>query len=391
MQNYLIKKFVKNYDNPNNPKTRKSYGVLVALIGLLTNTVLCLIKLIGGVITSSIATIADAINNLSDASTSLITLIGFKASSKERDAEHPYGHGRYEYISALIVVIFIIIVGILLLHTSYKNIINPSELKFSIPMLLFLLLSILVKIWLSSLNTNVGKKINSNALKATAIDYRNDVLATSAVLMSLIVFQVFDINIDGYIGALVALFILYSGFQLLKETLDPLIGTAPDPELVKEITEYITSKNGVLGIHDLIIHDYGPGRVFATAHAEVDAAENIIVSHNIIDDIERELQEKLNIELVIHMDPVDLQDPKLHQLRKLLSKEIENFDSITNLHDIRTVNCSNHTNVLFDLMIRPDASNQINSLRKHFTKFVTSIDKNYQCSITFDIDFSNKK
>lgn len=388
MRKFLIKTFVKDYENVRSPKVRISYGKLAGVVGIITNTIICVMKIIIGFFSGSIAIIADGINNLADASSSIVTLLGFKMASKEEDAKHPYGHGRFEYLAALVVSAVIIIVGIQLLLSSIDKIRNPEPVEFSYIIVGILVVSILIKVWQALFNIKIGKTINSGALKATGTDSRNDVVATSAVLVSIFIGEFSGINVDGYMGVLVALFITYSGIQLVRETIDPLLGQPPSPELVKEIETRVESYQGVLGIHDLVIHDYGPGRVFASLHAEVDAKEDILISHDIIDNAEKEVSSDLNVELVIHMDPVKTDDPQIHEIREVLNREIKNFDYVEGLHDLRLVPGPTHTNVIFDLVLTPGNSDKEPELKKFFIKKLQEIDSNYYVYITFDIDFT---
>ncbi|MBR1990476.1 MAG: cation transporter, partial [Firmicutes bacterium] len=309
MNNFLFKTFIKDWENVKNPKVRDSYGKLAGVVGIISNVILCIMKMLVGLISGSIAIIADAVNNLADASSSVITLIGFRLAAMPEDEEHPYGHARIEYISGMVVSMIIILVGFELGKSSVDKILHPQPLEFSAAVVIVLLLAIAIKIWQACFNMSAGKRINSVALMATGADSRNDVISTTAVLISLIIGQLLDIRIDGWMGVIVALFIIWSGISLVKETISPLLGEAPDPELVTAIEDITMSYEDVIGIHDLVVHNYGPGKIFASIHIEVDSAVDVMISHEMVDDIEHRLQSELNIFVTAHMDPVDLSNP----------------------------------------------------------------------------------
>lgn len=304
MIQFLIERFVPNWQNTQNSTVRERYGILAASVGILSNIFLFIIKILTGLIFNSIAITADAVNNLSDAGSSVITLLAFKIAGKPADPEHPYGHARMEYISGMAVSFIIILLGLQLIGSSFEKILHPETVTVSYLTYAVLIISILTKLWQGIFNRTVGKRIDSDALQATAADSLNDVFATSAVLISAIVYHFTSIPIDGWMGMAVAIFITISGIKLVIETGDPLLGQAPDPQLIREIGQRITSYDGVIGMHDLQVHSYGPGRTFASVHAEVPANVDILVSHDIIDNIEREVGAEMGINLVIHMDPV---------------------------------------------------------------------------------------
>ena len=315
LSNFLIKKFIKNNDDINDNKVRIAYGNLGGAVGIIINTLLFLIKLFVGLFAGSIAIIADAFNNLSDAASSIITIIGFKMANKPADAEHPFGHGRIEYISALVVSFMVMLVGFQFVKTSFSKILNPEAVTFEIMPFLLLLISIGFKIWLSKFNKNLGNKINSSALKAAGTDALGDVFTSTTVVISFFASNFTSLPIDGYIGVLVALVIIYSGFSLIKETISPLLGEAPDAELVQQINDMVLSYEHISGVHDLVIHNYGPGRIMASIHAEIPADINIMTIHNIIDSAEREISQKLGVYLVVHMDPVSVDTDEISSTR----------------------------------------------------------------------------
>ncbi|WP_027399437.1 cation diffusion facilitator family transporter [Anaerovorax odorimutans] len=384
MRKLLIKTFIKNYENVKDPKVRESYGKLAGAVGIFSNLLLCIMKLSIGFFVSSIAIIADGINNLADASSSIITLIGFKLAAMPEDEEHPYGHARIEYLTGLFISFIIIILGFKLLTSSFDKILHPDPLKFSIITVIILIISILIKIWQCLFNIKTGKEINSSALKATGTDSKNDVIATSAVLISIIIARLTNLQLDGYMGCLVALFIMYSGIQLIKETSSPLLGQAPDSELVNEIEKRINSYDEVLGIHDLAVHDYGPGRIFASVHVEVDAYGDLIASHDIIDNIEKSVNKDLKINLVAHMDPVDTKDPLVFELKEKIKNIIEPIVGVLDIHDLRIVSGYTHTNIVFDVVISSKCKLTQLELKETLEKKIKDINPKYFAVITFD-------
>lgn len=390
MRKLLIKIFVKDSQNIKDPTVRESYGKLAGGVGIASNALLCIIKIGIGFIVNSIAIIADGINNLSDAASSIITLIGFKLASLPEDEEHPYGHARIEYITGLIVSMIIIMIGVKLLTTSIDKTINPEPLEFNYAILIVLIFSILVKIWQSLFNINIGKLIDSSTLKATGTDSRNDVIATSAVLLGIIIGQIAHIQLDGILGILVALFIIYSGIQLIRETSSPLLGQSPDPDLVNNIREKIEAYENIYGIHDLAVHNYGPGRIFASVHIEVDAHGDLIASHDLIDNIERDLTRDLKINIVAHMDPVDTKDPLTIEIKEHLQNLIEPMEGVIGLHDLRIVPGITHTNIIFDLVLSPTCQVKESDIVKTLTDDIKKIDETYFLVITFDMDYTGK-
>ena len=353
MNNFLFKKFIKNHEDVNNPKVRDSYGRLAGIAGILSNAVLCFAKVITGLLSGSIAILADGLNNLADASSSVVTLVGFKLASMPEDEEHPYGHARIEYLAGLIVSFMIMLVGFELAKGSLDKIINPVQPEFSTGAVVVLLLSIAIKFWQSRFNINIGRKINSLALIATGTDSRNDVISTAAVLAGLLIGHFFNVQIDGYFGMMVALFIIWSGFNLVKETINPLLGEAPDPELVAQIETIVKGYDGVLDTHDLVVHTYGPGKVFASIHIEVDAAVNVLASHELVDKIEHDVASELGIQITAHMDPVDLSAPYREEIIQIIKETIEPLEGVMGMHDLRLAPGYSHTKVIFDIVVSP--------------------------------------
>lgn len=384
MSTFLYKLFINDYENTKDPIVRQKYGKLCGFVGIVSNMILCIMKVLIGIFTNSIAIIADGINNLADASSSIITLIGFKLAAMPEDEEHPYGHARIEYLTGLLISAIIIVLGLQLIKTSFNKVLHPEPMQFSYITIVILGVAIAVKIWQSMFNRSAGKKINSITLMATATDSRNDVIATSAVLISLLFGKITGLQLDGIMGCFVALFILWSGIQLIRETSSPLLGEAPDPALVTAIREGAESYEGVIGTHDLMIHNYGPGRIFASIHIEVDSEQDIMESHDIIDNLERALSHNLKIHLTAHMDPVKLNDPLTEKLRSILQETITHLDGILGIHDLRIIPGPTHTNIIFDAVMSSDCKIKQSEVQAIINKRIKQINQNYFVSITFD-------
>ena len=387
MIEFLIRRFVPDWQQVQRTDVRERYGTLAAAVGILSNIFLCIIKGLIGLFSGSIAVTADAVNNLSDAGSSVITLLAFKIAGKPADEEHPYGHARMEYISGMAVSFIIILLGLELMGSSFEKILHPEEVGVSALTYLVLIVSIAVKLWQGMFNRNLGKRISSEALQATAADSLNDVFSTGAVLLSTLVYQFTAVPIDGWVGMLVAIFITVSGVKLIMETGSPLLGQAPDPQMVRELEEKITAYDGVIGIHDLQVHNYGPGRVFATVHAEVPANRDILVSHDIIDNIEREVGHEMNLNLVIHMDPVVTDDERLNQLHAQVQQIVVGIDSNLSMHDFRAVFGPTHTNLVFDVVVPPGFSLSDSELSRRIEQQVQTLGS-YFCVITVDHNYA---
>lgn len=352
MINLLRRLFIKDYQNVSLQPVREKHGKLASLVGILSNLVLFIIKLFAGIFSGSISIIADSINNLSDMGSSVITLVGFKLASKPADDDHPYGHERIEYISGLMVSIIILVVGAQLLYNSVLKIIEGGSSDIKIITLIFLVVSIVIKIWQSYFNKTIGKLIGSVALEATAADSRNDVIATTAILIGAIITFFFDYNLDGYLGVLVSLFILYSGLKSIKDTTNPLIGITPDHQFVKNIISDIKNfDEDVIGTHDPVCHMYGPTKCFMSIHVEVPAEHNFMQMHDMVDNIENYIKKKYAVDLVIHMDPVKTTCAKTNRLKEAMKEFLKEIDPILSLHDFRIVDGPTHTNVIFDLVV----------------------------------------
>lgn len=388
MQNWLVKKFVHDYENVHDINVRASYGKLSGKVGIFCNAFLFAVKFIMGTISGSVSITADAVNNLSDAASSVISLIGFKMAEKPADEDHPYGHARYEYLSGLTVAVMIILIGFELFKTSFDKVIHPSTVDFSIALVIVLAVSILIKLWMAFFNKSLGKKINSSALEATSADSRNDVISTSAVLVAAVISHFFKINLDGYMGIAVAVFILYSGIGLVKDTLDPLLGKAPEPELVDYIQKKILSYDGVLGTHDLMIHDYGPGRKFASVHVEMAAEGDVLKSHDIIDNIERDFLSKDNLNIIVHYDPIVTKDDIVNDFRSWLMEQVKSIDPHLSIHDLRIVPGNSHTNLVFDCVMPHCINMSPSELKAEIRRLVNIKYPNYYCIITIDSSYA---
>lgn len=348
---FLISKFIKNSKDTSNKKVRDAYGYLGGVVGIIINLLLFITKLFVGVILNSIAVTADAFNNLSDVASSVITILGFKLANKPPDKEHPFGHGRLEYISGLLVSFLVMLVGIEFIKTSFDRIINPSKVIFALIPFILILVSIGFKIWISKFNKTLGKAINSSALEASSFDALSDVVSSSCVALSLLLSKWIDFPIDGYIGIIVSFIIIYAGYSLIKSTMNPLLGESPDVELVKGIQAKLLSYDHITGSHDLVIHNYGPGRCMGSIHAEVPCDISIVKIHEIIDMAEKEISEEFNIYLVIHMDPINTDDEEVKASRLELLDVLKNFPIIKSIHDFRIVGEGEYKNLIFDAVI----------------------------------------
>ena len=384
MGKLLIRIFVKDHENTDDPRVRERYGKFAGVVGIVSNLILCIMKILIGLVSRSIAIIADGINNLADASSSIITLVGFKLASQPEDEDHPYGHARIEYLTGLFISIVIIVIGLQLLRTSIDKILHPEPLEFSCLTIIILVAAILIKLWQSLFNRSIGRKIRSVTLMATAADSRNDVISTSAVLISVIVGKFTGIQIDGYMGCLVALFIIWSGIQLVRETTSPLLGEAPDQELVDSIAEIVKKEPGVLGIHDLMVHNYGPGKIFASMHIEVDADGDLMESHDMIDNIEKRIKDELHVEFVVHMDPVKTDDPLITKMKKIIADALLPLDGVDNIHYFRIVPGPTHTNIIFDVVLAADCSLSEKEITGIAAEAARSVDNDFYVVITFD-------
>ncbi len=391
MTELLLKLFVKNYENRQSvPSVRSAVGKLSGGVGIACNILLCVMKLLIGSLTGSIAITADAMNNLSDATGSIVTLIGFKMAEKPADEEHPYGHARSEYLSALAVAALILIIGFELAKTSVDKIIHPTEVEFTVPAAVVLVISVLLKLWLFTFNRRLGRDIRSAALLATAADSRNDAVATAAVLLCSVLSLFTSLPLDGIVGLAVALFILYSGISLGKETISPLIGESGDSELHELIVGMIENEEKVLGYHDLLVHDYGPGQRFASCHVEMDSREDAMFCHELIDNLERRCLQEHNVHLVIHYDPVVTDDEELSELRDTVLQLLQTQDARISVHDFRMVRGEGHTNLIFDIVLPSDLMPNKKQIKKQLDEDLNrDAQTKFYTVVTFDMSTFN--
>lgn len=383
MTNLLIKIFIKD-TNIKNLNIRNQYAILSSITGIIVNILLSLLKLVIGVISNSISIISDALNNITDAGSSIVTMIGFKLSQKKVDKNHPWGHGRMEYIAAFIVDILILLVGIELLKTSVEKIIHPELPTINNITLIILLVAILTKLWLFIFYKKIAKLIDSAAIRGNAYDSISDVVSTSAVLISAIVAKFFGISIDGYVSLFVSIFILYTGGKAIKEIIDILLGTTPDPEFVKEIEGFVKKYEMVEGIHDMMIHDYGPGRKIISFHAEIPADANIGKAHDIIDRIEQDMYEKFHCITTIHMDPIVVNDDKINNMRKLTEDIIKEINPQFSIHDFRMTDGGERVNLIFDLALPRDGNFNKEEIKRKVQEKIHNTDKTYYAVITVE-------
>lgn len=385
MTNLLLRLFIKDRQNTTDSKVRAAIGMLSGIVGIVCNVLLAVGKLVLGTLAASVSITADALNNLSDAASSIVTLVGFRLAEMPADANHPYGHARFEYLSGLAVSAMIVVIGVELAKSSVMKIFNPAPVEFSGAVAVVLVGSIAVKLWMSVFNRKLGGMIDSSTLAATAADSRNDCISTGAVLIAAIVEYVTSWTVDGYMGLAVALFILYSGAKLARETISPLLGEAASPELQQLIVDYIGSNPKVLGYHDLMVHDYGPGQRFASIHVEMDKDEDPLVCHEIIDDMERECFCSHGIHLVIHYDPVVTDNPELDRMRRLVTTLLQVKDSRLSMHDFRMVPGAGHTNLIFDVSLPNDLLGQEQQIKRTLEAALNDLGEGtYYTVITFD-------
>lgn len=385
MTNFLIRLFIKDSGNTADAKVRTAYGNLAGIVGIICNVLLFAGKYLVGTLFGSIAIAADAVNNLSDASSNIVSLIGFKLSSRKPDAEHPYGHGRYEYLAGLVVCVIILAIGISLVKESIEKILHPTEVSFRWLSILVLTVSVCVKLWMCLFNRAIGKKINSDTLMATAADSRNDVISTAVVIVSAFLCRATGFyRIDGIMGLCVAVFILYSGIGLIRETLSPLLGKVPDAQTVEHIKEKVLGFPGVMGMHDLMIHDYGPGNVFATLHIEFPAEMDVIEAHDIMDNIERSFLIEENLVMTIHYDPIVRENEEVTHLKQFLEQTASEFDEKLSVHEVRLVPGRTHMNVVFDCVKPPGFEKDDSEIRSFFEEKVKGLNAQYICVIKIE-------
>ena len=388
MINLLSRWLIPDRDNVTSPAVRRAYGTLCGAVGIALNILLFIGKFFAGRLSGSIAVTADAFNNLSDAGSSAVTLLGFRLAGKKPDTDHPFGHGRIEYISGLIVAGLILLMGVELAKSSLDKILHPEDVTFSALALVILAVSVCVKLYMWLYNRNVGRKIKSAAMEATAMDSLSDTASTFAVLLAMLVGKWTGLAVDGYVGLLVALFILFSAYKAARETLSPLLGQAPDPELVQEIRETVMAHQLVQGVHDLVVHDYGPGRLMITLHAEVPAHGDIMEMHDVIDNIEKELMEKLRCHAVIHMDPIDTDDAAVAALRAQVAELVKKVDPALTIHDFRVVRGTTHDNLIFDAVLPFSSSKTPAQTAQEIRTLVRGMEGNYYAIVTVEHSYT---
>lgn len=370
MTEWLVRHFVRMSEQTDDPAVRMRYGQFAGIVGIICNVMLCLGKGAIGLVSGSVSIVADAVNNLSDAASNIVSLLGFKLASRPADPEHPYGHGRYEYLAGLVVAALVLAIGINLAWSSVQKIIAPSPTEFSGALVAVLVLSIVVKLWMAAFNRSIGRRINSDTLEATAVDSRNDVISTAAVLACACISRATGVDLDGWAGLAVGAFICWSGVGLLRDTVSPLLGQAPSPELVEHIHDKILSYPGVLGTHDLMVHDYGPGRQFASAHVEMAAEADPLESHDLIDNIEQDFKMEDGLIVTLHYDPIVTDDPEVRDMRHWISHAVEEIDPRITVHDLRCVPGPTHTNVIFDCVRPAGSALSADELRERVARLV---------------------
>ena len=392
MVNFLVKRFVKDYENISDNKVRERYGMLGSFVGIVCNVVLFIGKFLIGTIANSIAIVSDGFNNLSDCATCVITMFGYKMATKPADKDHPFGHGRMEYLTSLALSMIIVLVGIELLRGSVEKLIHPDDVNFSAVALIVLIMSILIKLWMFMFNRRLGNRISSGVMLATAKDSLNDVLATTATLIALVASCFTDLPVDGVMGIIVSLLIIMTGVEIVKETVDELLGKPADKELVDELIGLVEASDISLGMHDLVVHNYGPGNMLGSMHVEVDCKGDIMMIHDAIDCLEREIYDKLKIIMTIHMDPVETDNEILNSNRELVKGIIESINKEyaerlcgkLTMHDFRMVPGHTHTNVIFDVVLPSDNKMNSKEIEELITKMLNKEKQDYHPHITFD-------
>lgn len=388
MTKLLVKLFIKDPENITDMRVREKYGTLSSIVGIVCNILLFVLKYIMGTLSNSIAVVSDAFNNLSDSASCIVTLLGYKIAAKPADKDHPFGHGRMEYLTSLVIAAVILVMGIELFKDSFSKILHPEEVKFRVVVLISLLLSVAVKLWMSGFNTALGKKINSSVMLATAKDSRNDVIATSATIVALVCSTVTDYPIDGLMGIVVSVFILKAGYEIIKDTVDELLGKPADPEITRQIRELVCCDERIIGVHDMIIHNYGPGNMIGSCHAEVKSSEDFISAHDLIDRIEHDIHKQLKIAMTIHMDPIEVDNEQINACRQLVVNTVKAVDERLKIHDFRTVTGDTHTNLIFDMVVPFEMDISDESLKAQIDEKLAKEETRYYTVITFDHEYT---
>jgi len=390
MTKLLLSLFGGNCTDPATPETRARVGSLSGTVGIICNLLVVAMKMTVGILTGAFSVVADAMNNLSDAASAVVTLIGFKLAEKPADKDHPYGHARYEYLSGLAVAAMIVLIGFELLKTSIDKIVHPTPVAYTWPLYAVLIASVFIKFWMYLFNRRLGRLISSSALMATAIDSRNDAITTGAILISAWIAVLTGFSVDGYMSLALSIFIMYSGAQLAKQTISPLLGESASPQLRETILSVLDKEPKVLGYHDLMIHDYGPGQRFGSLHVEMDSCESPLDCHDIIDNIERICLEKYNIHLVIHYDPIVTDDMELRRLRDAVSRILGNEDGRISIHDFRMVRGADHTNLIFDMVLPSELMDQRHHIKERLDAALAALDENtYYTVVEYDMEGFN--
>ena len=380
----LKKLFIKDYKNTTDPKVRNQYGKVAGIFGIATNLILGIIKLIIGIMSNSVSIMADAINNIADMASATLTIIGFKLSNKKPDKDHPYGYARYEYVAGLVIGILMLMMGLTFAKESITKIFNPEELVISTITYIILGTAILGKIAQMLVYLDFSKSIDSNTLKANAIDARNDIISSTAIFISMIIMKIFNINIDGVLGLCVSSFVIFSSINTIKEVLEPIIGIIPTEERTKQISDKLLSYDYVLGIHDLVLHNYGVNNDFVTVHVEIDSNMEILKAHDLMDNIEKDFKEQLGIDLTIHMDPIEVNNEYVNKLYKLVTQSLSTFDSTLKIHDFRIVQGITHTNILFDCVVPYEKDYTLDEIKTYLTNTITPEKEIYYYVIEID-------
>lgn len=391
MTSWLIRTFVPNAGDTGDPAVRTRYGLVASMTCIVCNVLLCMGKGAVGLVSGSVSIVADAVNNLSDASSNVVSLLGFKLASRPADEDHPYGHGRYEYLAGLVVAVLVCAIGINLVGSSVEKIMSPEPTEFGPAVVIVLVGSMAVKLWMAAFNRRLGRAISSETLEATAVDSRNDVIATAAVLASAVVSQLVGIDLDGWAGLAVGGFILWSGIQLVREAVSPLLGKVPDPAYVEHIRDKIMSYPGVLGTHDLMVHDYGPGRQFASAHVEMAAEGNPLDQHDLLDNIEQDFKDDEGLVMTLHFDPIVTNDPQVRDMRHWIDLAVKDIDERLSIHDLRCVPGPTHTNVIFDCVRPTDCALSASELRARVSELVQDHYPRAVCKITVDESYVSSR
>lgn len=388
MTNFLVRKFIKNPEDKNNPKVREKYGTLSSIVGIVCNIILFILKYIMGTLSHSISVISDAFNNLSDCASCFVTLLGYKMAAKPADKEHPFGHGRIEYLVSLVIAAIIMFMGFELLKDSFFKLFKPQKIESDYVIIISLIISICLKLWMSVFNTKLGKTINSSSMLATAKDSKSDAVATSATIIAIICASFTSLPIDGIIGIIISVLILKAGIDIIRDTVDELLGKPADPNLVQELFRIVKSDERIIGLHDLVVHNYGPGNLIGSCHLEFKSSENFVLVHDLVDCIEKEIFDKLKVMMTIHMDPIEVDDEQVNEKREIIRNILKEINSELSFHDFRMVSGDTHTNLIFDIVVPFDIKLTNEQIKEKIDNAVNCEAENYFTVITFDRSFT---